>query len=554
MKKSCTQCSAQFEVTEDEKEFFKGFTPEIPDPELCPDCRSQQRAIFRNERTLYKRTCDLCNRAIVSIYHTSVPFPVFCPECFFSSKWDPCEIGQDFDETIPFFEQLAGLYQRAPRLSVMNKSCENSEYGNYVFANKNCYLLSGSHYNEDCLYGVASTRNKDCIDFTRILDCELCYQCILSRGCHSCTGVRHCTDCHNSYFSRDLNGCRNCIFCANLRHKEYHIFNKAVSPDEYKQFIATLRFDTHTGYAAAEETFTKKVQNVFPVRALYQVQCESSEGDDLQSCKGLRRSFSCEESEDCSYGFQLTAAFNCIDCDYIGYDRTEWCCQCIGCTGLFHSMSCCACWHGSDLYYCQYCHSTKNCIGCIAMQQKSFCILNKQYTENEYKRLFELISSELRSKGKWGKFFPQDLTTFGYNETVAQDWFSLTKDQATDAGYRWQAGMEDIGKVEKVIPAEKLPESIDDIPDDILNWGLQCPLTGKLFRLTKRELNFYRIRRLPVPHIYPEERHLIRMRLRSRRHLWVRNCLQCGKAMQTTYAPERPEKVYCEECYLKEVY
>ena len=28
----------------------------------------------------------------------------------------------------------------------------------------------------------------------------------------------------------------------------------------------------------------------------------------------------------------------------------------------------------------------------------------------------------------------------------------------------------------------------------------------------------------------------------------------CDLVIQTTYAPDRPEKIYCEECYLKEVY
>ena len=26
------------------------------------------------------------------------------------------------------------------------------------------------------------------------------------------------------------------------------------------------------------------------------------------------------------------------------------------------------------------------------------------------------------------------------------------------------------------------------------------------------------------------------------------------RRIETTYAPDRPEKVYCEQCYLKEVY
>ena len=109
-------------------------------------------------------------------------------------------------------------------------------------------------------------------------------------------------------------------------------------------------------------------------------------------------------------------------------------------------------------------------------------------------------------------------------------------------------------QVAKIIPAEKLPDSIDDIPDDVLNWAVRCEATGRPFRIIKQELEFYRKMRLPVPRLHPDERHRRRMALRNPRKLWKRPCGKCGKEMETTYAPERPEIVYCESCYLQEVY
>lgn len=44
------------------------------------------------------------------------------------------------------------------------------------------------------------------------------------------------------------------------------------------------------------------------------------------------------------------------------------------------------------------------------------------------------------------------------------------------------------------------------------------------------------------------------MALRNPRKLWKRQCGKCGKEIQTTYSPERPETVYCEGCYLSVVY
>jgi hypothetical protein len=36
----------------------------------------------------------------------------------------------------------------------------------------------------------------------------------------------------------------------------------------------------------------------------------------------------------------------------------------------------------------------------------------------------------MKSTGEWGEFFPLALSPFGYNETVAQDYFPITESKA----------------------------------------------------------------------------------------------------------------------------
>lgn len=105
--------------------------------------------------------------------------------------------------------------------------------------------------------------------------------------------------------------------------------------------------------------------------------------------------------------------------------------------------------------------------------------------------------------------------------------------------------------MKKIIPAEKLPDDIKDIPDDILNWAIKCKESGRPFKIQKAELEFYRKMNLPIPHFHPDIRHKNRMQKRNPRKLWKRNCAECSIEIETTYAPDRPEKVLCEECYLK---
>jgi len=113
--------------------------------------------------------------------------------------------------------------------------------------------------------------------------------------------------------------------------------------------------------------------------------------------------------------------------------------------------------------------------------------------------------------------------------------------------------------VDKIIPASKLPENIANIPDDILNRAIEDEERRKiglnpLFKIIPQELEFYRKYNLPIPKKHPEQRHLDRMKIRHPRKLFKRKCYKCWKEIQTTYAPERPEIVYCENCYNKEIY
>ena len=115
--------------------------------------------------------------------------------------------------------------------------------------------------------------------------------------------------------------------------------------------------------------------------------------------------------------------------------------------------------------------------------------------------------------------------------------------------FKWSLYEPPFPKVEKTIPASKLPENIQDIPDDILNWAIKCEVTDKPFRIIKQELDFYRKHNLPIPRKHPDQRHLDRMKLRNPRKLYNKLCMKCGIDMKTTYSPERTEIVFCEECY-----
>ena len=103
-------------------------------------------------------------------------------------------------------------------------------------------------------------------------------------------------------------------------------------------------------------------------------------------------------------------------------------------------------------------------------------------------------------------------------------------------------------------PEVEIPESIKDVDEDICKQILRCEKSGKLYKITPQELKFYKKMNLPIPRRAPFQRHLDRLRLRNPRVLRDGKCEKCGNDFETAYPVDRPEKLYCEKCYLKEVY
>jgi hypothetical protein len=156
----------------------------------------------------------------------------------------------------------------------------------------------------------------------------------------------------------------------------------------------------------------------------------------------------------------------------------------------------------------------------------------------------------MRKTREWGEYFPIAIACFPYNTTLAQDYFPLTKEEVLKRGWKWRDEADEMPKVAKVIAASQLPDTIAEIPDDILNWAIQSEETRRPFKIIKQELDLYRQVQMPIPHLHPDKRHQMRMALRNPRKLWERRCQKCQKPISASYAPTRPEIVYCESCYL----
>ncbi len=204
----------------------------------------------------------------------------------------------------------------------------------------------------------------------------------------------------------------------------------------------------------------------------------------------------------------------------------------------------------SNVFYSQLMFNSKNCFGCSNMRNAEYCILNKQYTKEEYEELAPKIIDHMRSTGEWGEYFPVSTSPFSYNQTIAQECFPLTQKEVGAKGWNWL----DQSEKEKKPQIYAIPDDINEVPDAITSEVLACADCGKNYRIIQQELNFYRKQQLPIPRRCFDCRHMTRLSLRNGRRQYERDCDKCGTGIQSSYSPDRPEKVYCEACFLKEVY
>jgi hypothetical protein len=146
--KTCKVSGQPFPIYQSDLEFYDKISPtfngvkyQIPTPTLCPEERERRRLAFRNERNLYRRTCDFSGKPIISIYSPDKPFKVYDQKIWRGDERNPLDYGKDYDFSKTFTENFKELMNAVPLPTLVNLNAENSEYCNWSFGNRNCYFV-----------------------------------------------------------------------------------------------------------------------------------------------------------------------------------------------------------------------------------------------------------------------------------------------------------------------------------------------------------------------------------------------------------------------------
>ena len=546
---NCQNCKKDFTIEPDDFGFYAKW--QVPLPEICPQCRQQARMIFRNFKTLYKRTCSKSGKSIVSMYNPDTLFPVYGIGDWWGDDWDPMSYGIDIDWEKPFFDQIQKLFNTVPHISIMNTNSENCEYSNMTKDSKNCYLVFGCVENENCDYGHIVWVSKDCVDNLYIFKSESCYECTDCLNCNKLLYSEECESCADSIGLFDCRGCFNCIGCVGLVNKSYCIFNKQVGKEEYSKF---LNENPLSDPRTIKNILSKKksLRESLPQRAFFGSHNDGVSGNHIYNAHNVHYSFDVKAGEDSKFCFTVKKTVDAYDVGFsTGIDEGYQVLTSHG-NRIFGSE---IAFDSHDIYYSNNCYNCDHLFGCYGLRKKSYCILNKQYSKEEYEQLLPQLIKLMKRNKEWGLFFPKEMCPFGYNEAIVNEYMPMTREEALAKGYKWQENIP-FTAGQETMKFEDLPLNPSNYSDDLMKEVFACENCKKNFRLISREINFYKRLGISIPHLCFNCRHEKRMQARNPRTLWDTICARCGAEIKTSYTPENQKiyKIYCEKCYQQEIY
>jgi len=566
----CQNCKQDFTITPEDFSFYERM--KTPPPTFCSSCRLIRRMSFRNERTLYRRSCDAKDHGeqMISTFSQDKKQKVYCSTAWWGDSWDALEYGREYDFSKNFFIQLQELWQEVPDIGLFNTNSVNSDYCSITEGNKNCYLVIGGDFNEDSMYSSFIFHCKECSDCYSISKSEWNYEVLDSIQNYNLLYSQYCEGCYDSAFLFNCKNCSNCLGCVNLNNKSYCWFNEQLTKDEY-----TLKLqESNLGSYASVSKMKKTMQDFslkFPRKYARVLRSVNSTGDNIEQAKNCKECFGVfEGAEDCKYLWLIYSKISdSYDSDHSGL-KSELIYDCStiypGQRILFSRFI----FGGHDIEYSYNCHNSSHLFGCVGLRNKQYCIFNKQYAKEEYEELVPKMRQQMTdmpytdTAGKvyvYGEFFPESISPFAYNETIANEFKTLGEAAVKQNGYTWKEHEDKNYTITKT--TDDLPDSIDQVDDSITNDTIQCAHNGTCddgcstaFKITQNELQFYKKMNIPLPRLCSNCRHYERLHMRNPLKLWHRVCMNtgCTNEFETSYSSERPEIVFCETCYQKEVY
>jgi hypothetical protein len=414
---------------------------------------------------------------------------------------------------------------------------------------RNCYLVFNSGAIEEGMYTRGVRFSKDFSDCYFGENIERCYECVNIEKSNGIIFGKNTSDSMDSFFTLNCRGVNNCFSCVNLRNKSHCWFNEQINREEYEKRTGEIQ-GSYKKIEQAKNDFIKFCKKL-PQKENNNLKTVDSVGDYLFECKNIINSFEVLGAENSKNLFSTRSAHNSNGAIGYGY-KSELLLECVAVGYSSRMIGSCIVGNSRDIFYSFALNNCHDCIGCDGLRNAEYCILNRQYSKDEYEKIKDHIVKELTEKGIHGLMMPPEIAPFAYNETIAQDNMPLTKEEAIAQGFRWEDDIQ-VTKGKETLKPEDIPDHIKDVTDSITNEILRCINCERNYKITEQELLFYRKMILPIPRKCFFCRHRDRIVRRGPFKFFLRECSNCGKDTHTNLTEEVAPIMYCEKCYQQEV-
>ncbi len=510
MIKKCVNCKFEFELEKFDLDFLAELN--LPEPQLCPDCRAKRRLSFLNLDSLHKRRCDNCKVDTFSIYPQDAPFPVFCPSCWWTADWDARVYALDYNPDYNIFEQYKKLEQKVPHMALQIdwQHTENSKYINATGQVKDSYLAFNSANIDSVLYAFSVSDSYRCINCANTDNASESMHVFSSSNVNSCSFIENCENCVDVHYSDNMKNCEHCFACSHLSNKRYHIFNKEYSKEEYEKIVSELK----DGSRQKHNLILKKHEEfkaLFPTRYMNSKLADNVSGDDIFESKDVFNSFSIVGGEKVKHSqlLELPKVYFAMDYSLYG-ENAEYIYETLNSGSNISNVK--FTMHSSydllDIEYSAYIYNSSYIFFSFALRNVKYAILNKEYNKEDWKELKKQIIKDMNERPfvsagdsavyRYGEFFPTELSSFDRKDTLASFYYPEgdTQDNKRAPNTKFEIKLSD------------LPDFTSEISDSIVGKSIECinssgnsPHCKGAFKVTKNELEFLKENKLPFPEL-----------------------------------------------------
>lgn len=288
---------------------------------------------------------------------------------------------------VNFWEEFQRLILDYPVPSYFGHSNSNS-LGGYIHNTDDCYMCFDSTKLSNCTYCFDCSECNNCADMDFALQCDNCF---MSMGykLNDCRYIFDGGNLTNCEFCVNCGNCQDCFGCVDIGNKQYCFFNKQLSKDKYFETVKNYKAN-HTVEEIIHEL--KQHAEQFPVAATLGAKSADANCDYADEVPRSRNMYMCFSCADCMNVLYSRDSYHCVDSSDLSYCYK--CEGCYSCVDLGHSNNCVSCYFSDrllDCWYNYYCNNSQSCLGCVGLDNKRFCVLNRQVDEAKYNEVLEKI-------------------------------------------------------------------------------------------------------------------------------------------------------------------